>query len=114
MLVGNKSDLASSRKTSLEMGQQFAEEEGLLFAEASAKSGEGVEELFMEIGMFLFLLIGFRFHTFIITGPPFPKPINLPNVSFSFRFIFVKIKGYFDIVEREIEGSKNDIVELVY
>jgi Ras-related protein Rab-5C len=53
MLVGNKSDLAStSRKTPRELGEQFAEEEGLLFTEASAKNGDGVEGLFMEIGMF--------------------------------------------------------------
>jgi Ras-related protein Rab-5C len=50
MLVGNKSDLSSARKTPRELGERFAEEEGLLFAEASAKSGEGVEGLFMEIG----------------------------------------------------------------
>ena len=112
MLVGNKSDLASSRKTSLEMGQNFAQEEGLLFAEASAKSGEGVEELFMEIGMFFVPA-----HCLLDSEcslVPHPKPINLSNVSFSFRLIFAKIKGYFDIMEREIEGSKIDIVELVY
>lgn len=56
MLVGNKSDLSSSRKTSRELGERFAEEEGLLFAEASAKSGEGVEGLFMDIGTFFFFL----------------------------------------------------------
>ena len=50
MLVGNKLDMEASRKTSRELGERFAEEEGLLFAEASAKSGDGVEELFMEIG----------------------------------------------------------------
>jgi Ras-related protein Rab-5C len=50
MLVGNKSDLAANRRTSKEMGEAYAQEEGLLFAEASAKSGEGVEEIFMEIG----------------------------------------------------------------
>ncbi|OWZ61865.1 hypothetical protein AYX14_06011 [Cryptococcus neoformans] len=49
MLVGNKTDMESQRKTSREMGEQYAKEEGLLFAEASAKTGEGVEELFMEI-----------------------------------------------------------------
>jgi Ras-related protein Rab-5C len=52
MLVGNKLDLASSRQTSREMAEKFAADEGLLFAEASAKSGEGVQELFMEIGEF--------------------------------------------------------------
>jgi Ras-related protein Rab-5C len=50
MLVGNKVDMESSRKTSTEMGQRFAEEEGLLFAEASAKTGENVEDLFLDIG----------------------------------------------------------------
>jgi Ras-related protein Rab-5C len=50
MLVGNKSDLAAQRKTPRELGEQYAQEEGLLFAEASAKTGEGVEELFVEIG----------------------------------------------------------------
>ena len=50
MLVGNKLDLDSSRKTSCEIGEEFAAEEGLLFAEASAKSGDGVQELFKEIG----------------------------------------------------------------
>lgn len=50
MLVGNKVDLSASRKTSREMAEEYAKEEGLLFAEASAKSGDGVEDLFMEIG----------------------------------------------------------------
>ena len=53
MLVGNKSDLESSRKTPRDMAERFAQEEGLLFSEASAKSGEGVEDLFMEIGEFV-------------------------------------------------------------
>jgi hypothetical protein len=52
MLVGNKSDLENQRKIPKEMGELFAEEEGLLFGEASAKSGDGVEGLFMEIGTF--------------------------------------------------------------
>lgn len=55
MLVGNKSDLSTQRKTSRELGEEFAKEEELLFIEASAKSGEGVEELFMEIGTSFFL-----------------------------------------------------------
>lgn len=50
MLVGNKADLEAQRKTPRETAERFAQEEGLLFTEASAKSGEGVEELFMEIG----------------------------------------------------------------
>lgn len=50
MLVGNKSDLSANRRTSRELAEAYAQEEGLLFAEASAKTGEGVEEVFMEIG----------------------------------------------------------------
>ncbi|WVQ75876.1 hypothetical protein IAR50_005510 [Cryptococcus sp. DSM 104548] len=49
MLVGNKTDMASQRKTPRELGQQYADEEGLLFTEASAKTGEEVEELFLAI-----------------------------------------------------------------
>ncbi|RSH78233.1 GTP-binding protein of the rab/ypt [Apiotrichum porosum] len=49
MLVGNKADLTSQRKTPRALGEQFAQEEGLLFTEASAKSGDGVEAMFMEI-----------------------------------------------------------------
>jgi hypothetical protein len=50
ILVGNKADLSANRKTSREMGEAYAQEEGLLFTEASAKDGTGVEELFMAIG----------------------------------------------------------------
>lgn len=50
MLVGNKSDLTSQRKTPRELGEEFAQQEELLFTEASAKSGEGVEDMFMTIG----------------------------------------------------------------
>lgn len=50
MLVGNKLDMAGQRKTPRALGEQFAQEEGLLFIESSAKTGEGVEDLFMEIG----------------------------------------------------------------
>jgi hypothetical protein len=67
MLVGNKSDLESQRKIPKEMGELFAEEEGLLFGEASAKSGDGVEGLFMEIGMSP-LLFGSVYVSFIGIG----------------------------------------------
>ncbi len=68
ILVGNKLDLATSptstaseetsapsassskRRVPKEMAERYAEEEGLMFMEASAKTGEGVEELFMEVG----------------------------------------------------------------
>ena len=63
MLVGNKLDMEGSRKTPRELGETFAQEEGLLFMEASAKSGDGVEELFMEIG---------TYHPSPLSAFPFP------------------------------------------
>ncbi|KAJ2918366.1 hypothetical protein MD484_g2049, partial [Candolleomyces efflorescens] len=49
-LCGNKTDLAARRQVSQEEAQKYAEEEGLMWAETSAKSGEGVQEIFTAIG----------------------------------------------------------------
>jgi Ras-related protein Rab-2A len=47
ILVGNKSDLASDRRQVLtEEGGRWAQDEGLLFVEASAKSGANVDAAF--------------------------------------------------------------------
>ncbi|GJN93950.1 hypothetical protein Rhopal_007009-T1 [Rhodotorula paludigena] len=49
-LAGNKLDLADSqRQVSTEEAQKFADEEGLMFREVSAKSAEGVEDMFKAI-----------------------------------------------------------------
>lgn len=45
-LVGNKADLAEHREVSTEEAQQWADENGVLFVEASAKTGDHVEEAF--------------------------------------------------------------------
>lgn len=45
-LVGNKADLAETRQVSTEEAQQWADENGVLFVEASAKTGDNVEEAF--------------------------------------------------------------------
>ncbi|KAJ7204470.1 GTP-binding protein RAB5 [Mycena pura] len=49
-LCGNKSDLAARRQVTEEEAKKYAEEEGLMWAETSAKSGEGVTEIFTAIG----------------------------------------------------------------
>jgi Ras-related protein Rab-5C len=49
-LCGNKTDLAARRQVSQEEAKKYAEEEGLMWAETSAKSGEGVTEVFTAIG----------------------------------------------------------------
>jgi GTPase SAR1 family protein len=48
-LVGNKLDLVASREVSTDQAKEFAAEQGLLFMEASAKTGEAVVDIFNEI-----------------------------------------------------------------
>mmetsp|Transcript_17271 Transcript_17271/g.21268 ORF Transcript_17271/g.21268 Transcript_17271/m.21268 type:complete len:251 (-) Transcript_17271:36-788(-) len=49
MLVGNKCDLTDQRTVTTEEGKAFAEQHGLAFLEASAKSGETVNEAFEKV-----------------------------------------------------------------
>jgi Ras-related protein Rab-5C len=51
-LCGNKLDLAARRQVTQEEAQKYAEEENLMWTETSAKSGEGVADVFTAIGMF--------------------------------------------------------------
>jgi len=48
-LLGNKVDLEKSRVVKKETAQQYAKENNLLFSETSAKTGEGIIEIFVEI-----------------------------------------------------------------
>ena len=45
MLIGNKTDLENERQVSFEEGQQFAKQNGLLFAETSAKNHHDIEQV---------------------------------------------------------------------
>ena len=46
VVVGNKTDLEDKREVSREEGEQFAKDNDYLFAEVSAKNGEGFQDLF--------------------------------------------------------------------
>ncbi|CAL1694309.1 unnamed protein product [Somion occarium] len=48
-LCGNKADLAARRQVTQEEAQKYAEEEGLMWGETSAKTGEGVADIFTAI-----------------------------------------------------------------
>ena len=48
MLIGNKNDLEHRRAVSTEEGQAFAEANGLIFMETSAKTAHNVEEAFLK------------------------------------------------------------------
>ena len=45
-LCGNKADLSARRQVSQEEARKYADEEGLMWGETSAKTGEGVHEIF--------------------------------------------------------------------
>jgi Ras-related protein Rab-5C len=53
-LCGNKSDLSARRQVTEEEAKKYAEEEGLMWGETSAKSGEGVSDIFTAIGANLY------------------------------------------------------------
>ena len=46
VLVGNKIDLKENRDISFDEGKELANRNGIIFMETSAKTGEGVEEIF--------------------------------------------------------------------
>ena len=48
VLIGNKSDLEDQRQVSFEEASRFAKENGLVYVETSAKTGENVTKAFME------------------------------------------------------------------
>ena len=48
ILVGNKIDLEDKRVISYDEGNEFAIKNGIIFGETSAKTGDGIEDIFMK------------------------------------------------------------------
>lgn len=48
-LAGNKMDLENKREVSKQEAEQYAQENGCIFFETSAKSGENVQQMFTQI-----------------------------------------------------------------
>ena len=55
-LAGNKADLANKRIVDNDEAHGYAEENGLLFMETSAKTSMNVNEIFMAIGIIILFL----------------------------------------------------------
>eukprot|EP00762_Andalucia_godoyi_P003861 ANDGO_08560.mRNA.1 Ras-related protein Rab-14 len=47
MLIGSKLDLSTQREVTFAEAKKFADENGLIYVETSAKTGEGVEDAFL-------------------------------------------------------------------
>ncbi|KAF8831903.1 hypothetical protein HHX47_DHR1001176 [Lentinula edodes] len=76
-LCGNKSDLSARRQVSEEEAKKYAEEEGLMWAETSAKTGEGVSEIFTAIAKKLPLTAPPSARTGAGRAPTGPKSVDL-------------------------------------
>lgn len=50
-LAGNKADLENKREVPTEEARQYAQENGCIFYETSAKSGENVQQMFQQIAI---------------------------------------------------------------
>jgi len=65
-LVGNKSDMEDKRRVSPEEALRFKTDNNLLyFGETSAKSGENVDRLFIDVAKFIFQKYRDRLHKMI-------------------------------------------------
>ncbi|KAJ3053817.1 Ras- protein Rab-2A, partial [Rhizoclosmatium hyalinum] len=58
ILIANKADMAAQRQVSREEGEAFATKYGLLYTEASAKTGDNVANAFLSVAGVVFESLG--------------------------------------------------------
>ena len=52
MLIGNKNDLEANRVVTMEEGEKFAKDHGMLFMETSAKTAHRVDEVWLVLTLY--------------------------------------------------------------
>lgn len=76
-LVGNKCDLLEKRQVTTQEAHTFADEHGLYFLETSAKTGQNIQQLFMDIGsIFVGGLLKQHRHNSAITVTESGEPVT--------------------------------------
>ena len=90
-LAGNKADLAAKRAVEFEEAKGYAEENGLLFMETSAKTAMNVNDIFLAIGMSYVLvcykIVEASFCTFFL------QPRSCRRVRVEVRVLLVAVRG---------------------
>ncbi|ORY46586.1 ras-related protein rab-2B [Rhizoclosmatium globosum] len=80
ILIANKADMAAQRQVSREEGEAFAAKYGLLYTEASAKTGDNVANAFLSVAGVVFESLGLDGPSGTAGGPVrLDAPANTTN-----------------------------------
>ena len=83
VLIGNKVDLEDRREVSYEEGSIYAQKNGMLFFETSAKTGKNIEEIFMNSSYEIAKRINNGFYDLTNENNGIKQGFNSENVTLS-------------------------------